>query len=347
MIRLSRQFITDADRDAVLALLSDDRDIARGDTIKRFEAAFAVAVGTKYAVAVNSGTTALYLACRAAGIGPGDKVGVPAITFAATANAPLLCGANVKYLDDGVDAADCTHIIPVWYAGHIHKPTLWVVDACHALGAMAKDGTKPGCFPAMACFSLHPAKQITCGEGGVVATNDEAIVRKLRVYRNNGIVYGPSHNPWRYHWVAASMNFWMSDINAALGLSQLRRLSRIIDERRAIAREYWQHLPDEARSYLVPDNADLDSFALFPVLIDFKRIGKTKTQVMFGLLKRGIETQVHYTPLHLQPMGGGKRGDLPHAELFYDQELSLPMHNAMTPDDAKIVCKALKEVIHG
>lgn len=346
MIRISRHVITPEDRRMVNAAL--DGDIARGKLIRDFEEAFAKEVGAKYAVAVSSGTTALYLACRAAGIGPGHVVGIPAITFCATANAPLMCGAKVRYLDDAA-LHDVQTGIPVCYSGHlsglpdsVNGMVCPVIDACHALGAL---------FPlnadGMRCYSLHPAKQITCGEGGIVTTNDEKQVRVLRALRNNGIVYGPSNQPWRYHWVAPSLNFWMSDINAALGLSQLKRLSKIIDERRYIARAYWNCLPEEARSYLVPENEWRDSFALFPVLIDFKRIGRTKTQVMMGLLKRGIETQVHYTPLHMQPMGGGKRGDLPAAERFYDQELSLPMHNDMTPEDAEKVCTALKEVIRG
>lgn len=349
MIRVSRHIVTAHDMEAVAALLASDGDLARGGVIRKFEEAFAKAVGAKYAVAVNSGSTALYLACRAAGIGPKDTVGIPAITFPATANAPLLCGAKVEYHDDGTDWTLAHAIIPMHYAGHVAMPPkltgqIMIEDACHALGAVWPDrfGTSVA-----RCYSLHPAKQITCGEGGVVTTNDERIAKRLRALRHNGIIHGPSYNPWRYHWVAPSLNFWMSDIQAVLALSQLKKLSNYIWRRRLIACIYWNHLPEEARAYLLPDNKDLDSFALFPVLLNFTKIKKTKTQIMFGLLKKGVETQVHYTPLHLHPMGGGKRGDLPAAERFYDQVLSLPMHHGMKEEDALHVCTALKEVIHG
>lgn len=324
--------------------------ITRGPEVRAFEEEFADYVGAKHAVACTSGTAALHLACMAGAIGKNSIVDVPTITFAATANTPLLYGSKVVYSHGPVHNRSAMQKIAMHYAGHaVHSdfPGVVIEDACHALGASYPDGKKVGSCPEslMTCFSFHPAKHITTGEGGMVTTNDEQIVKRLRSLQNNGRHPRNGEGVWGLDWVENGLNYEMSDIAAALGRSQLKRAGEFLRVRRDRAYTYFRCLPDTAKPVLAQGNNHRDSYHLFPVLIDFEAIGKSRERVMFQLMKKGIETQVHYVPLHLQPMGGGKRGDLPEAEKFYDLELSLPMHVNLTQDDVKYVCESLKEVL--
>lgn len=353
LLRVSRHSISEDDKKAVLRAL-ESGTIARGKEIRAFEEEFACYVGAKHAVACSSGTAALHLACMATGELFNNKlINVPTVTFAATANAPKMCGSLVGFYDNMDPSIRGHQHIIIHFAGsayHIHDA--FIEDACHALGASydgepASEVKRIGSCPesAMTCFSFHPTKHITTGEGGMVTTNDEGYAKELRRLKSNGIDRPASDLPWEYSWSSLGLNYEMSEISAALGRSQLENIRNSLEGRRKIGREYFHRLPGSAKPVLEAEHWLHDSFHIFPVRIDFRAVGKTRSQVMFELLKRGIETQVHYKPLHLHPMGGGRRGDLPHAEAYYDQALSLPIHCEMTPEDAVYVCEALEEVL--
>lgn len=339
-----------------------EQPLARGPLIYKFERALEQTVGAHHAVAVNSGTSALYLAVRACGLA-GKRVAVPSITFCGTANAVIIAGATPVYADVGPDGNislewlkahrnEWDVVIPVHYAGNmcdmkalreIAVTDPIVVDACHAIGAQNLMD-----YANAVCFSFHPAKQITTGEGGAVLTNDQAIDFRLRTLRHNGIASMYEASGIRQNvWAAASLNFWMSDLQASVGLEQLKQLAAFQKERDRLVGMYLLHLPDWAQSAVQSDLDGNCAWCMFPVLIAPEILAKIpRYGIMTEMLKRGIETQIHYHPLHLQPMGGGKLGDLPGAENFGARVLTLPLHNKMNTDDVLRVCAALKE-IHG
>lgn len=351
-LHYTRHQITQEDKDAVLRVM-DSGCLSRGKEVRAFEEEFAAYVGAKHAIACTSGTAALHLACMEL-ISSTDKIDVPVVTFAATANAPMLCGLKVNLYDNMSPEGTPFKGIIVHYAGEPYQDREALIeDAAHALGAKYHDGAMVGSCPEslMTCFSFHPTKHITCGEGGMVTTNDGDIAHRLRLVRGNGIERGYSDEPWRYSWVTHGLNYEMSEMNAALGRSQLKRMRNNLAVRRGIAYAYQTYLPENVQP-VIPRHAgyihaDPCSYHLSPVLIDFETLGKSRQQVMAELLKRGIETQVHYTPLHLQPMFAEQYAPdaFPHAMEFYRQELSLPMHNSMSVDDAQRVCDALKEIL--
>jgi len=352
LLRVSQHVIEQDDIEAVSKQMASGK-IARGSAVRQFEEALAEMVGAKYAVAVSSGTAALHLAMLVGGVCTGDTAAIPAITFIAIASAAMHCGAEVKICDFGESTGDASIIVPTHYAGHAvdisRTSTDLIEDACHALGASYSDESSVGSCPnsLMTCFSFHPTKLITTGEGGAITTNHKYFYQRLRQLRDNGRSWPKSELPGRYKCVSAGLNYWMSDINAALGLSQLNKWHRFANTRRALARRYWEYLPEDVVAVLKKENEYYDVPHIFPVRIDFKAIGKTRNQVRFALLAKGIETSIHYYPLHLNPIIGGKRGDCPKAERYYDQTLTLPLHAAMTEDDVKRVCTALKEIING
>jgi dTDP-4-amino-4,6-dideoxygalactose transaminase len=330
------------------------KPLTGGSSVSKFEREFARYVGVKHAVAVTSGTAALHLACmQIIGTIHKKRVDVPVMTYVATANAPMLCGMEVSLYDNMSEDAPGYKDIIVHYGGEAYGKKAMIEDASHALGALYADGKVVGSCPEslMTCFSFHPTKHITCGQGGMITTNDDNIARDLRRMRGNGIERGYSEEPWRYQWVSHGLNYEMSEVNAALGFSQLMRINTNISQRKYLAGVYYDNLPKQIVNYLARGtqprfNYDC-SYHLFPVLIDFKKIGQSRQQIMAKLLAKGIETQVHYTPLHLQPMLSDQYapGDFPAAMKFYEQELSLPMHHDMTDGDVIRVCNALKEIL--
>ncbi|MGF1641972.1 MAG: UDP-4-amino-4,6-dideoxy-N-acetyl-beta-L-altrosamine transaminase [Rhodospirillales bacterium] len=394
LLPYGRQTIEEDDIAAVAAVLRSPW-LTGGPTVDRFEQAFAAKVGAEHAVACSSGTAALHLACLALGLGPGDGVVVPTLTFAATANSARFVGAEVVFAD--VDAetglmrpdhlADA--ISRAWTSGirvkavcpvHLNGQTadgervaaiarrqgLRVIeDCCHAVGAgyRSADGTwhpVGGCrHGEMAVFSLHPVKTVTMGEGGVVTTNDGALFRRLRRLRNHGIVReaaafedpGLGHgqdgtpNPWYYELPEVGYNYRASDIHCALGLSQLDKLGRFVAIRRHLAKCY-----DRMLRPLLPLVRPIGrvsgcrpAWHLYVVLIDFEAVGIGRGELMRRLERRGIGTQVHYVPLHLQPYYRRRYGELamPGAQSYYARCLSLPLFPAMSEADVGRVVDAL------
>jgi len=393
-IPYGRQCIEEDDVAAVTAVLKSDY-LTTGPAVDAFERAFAVKAGAAHAVSCSSGTAALHLAAAALGLGPGDAVVVPTMTFLATANAARYVGAEVLFADvdpetgllgaDHVEAAleragtlRPRAVFPVHLNGHVadmaalgdlaRKRGLGLVeDASHAAGATyVANGARVavgGCAEStMTTFSFHPVKAITMGEGGAVTTNNNMIADNLRRRRNHGIEREPRNfadcaaaftdnipNPWYYEMPQPGWNYRASDIACALGLSQLRKLDRFLERRRALATLYDKLLvPLGPAVRPVPRRESFESgWHLYAVLIDFEALGRDRARVMGGLRDQGIGTQVHYIPVHRQPYYKARYGELrlPGADAYYTRCLSLPLFPAMTDADVARVADGLSAVL--
>jgi len=358
--------VRDEDRKAVSRVLESDR-LTQGPTIPAFEAALSGRTGCTRAVAVSSGTSALQIALQALGVGPGDEVLVPSLSFLATANTVLLAGGTPVFVDIhpdtlAVDPDDLARKITprtkgavvVHFAGHVADlegcrarlgPDRFLLeDACHALGAESS-GSAVGSGGEAACFSFHPAKHVTTGEGGAITTcSDELADRCLRL-REHGVErcparwqglglprrhVGEEEGAWVYEMQALSGNHRLPDLGASLGLSQIGRLDEIIRTRRQIADRYQSLLGEDDRIALLGERARTRSaWHLCPIRLDIDQIVGGRAAVHRALHEAGIGVQVHYIPIHLQPFYrkrlGTKFGDLPVTEDAYLRLLSLPL----------------------
>ncbi len=366
----SRQTIGAAEVAAVAHAVGDAL-LTGGPTLARFEARLADSVGARFAIAVSSGTAALHVAYLAAGVGTGDRVLTAPLTFVATANAAVHCGADVRFADvdarGSLDPAAVARVenpefvVPVHFAGHPAQleaiaaaaPRAVVIeDACHALGATYRDrdGTwrRIGdcAHSAMAVFSFHAVKTITTGEGGAITTNDALLAGRCRRLRDHGLVRDATvmqapDGPWAYELHEIGFNYRLTDIQAALGVVQLDRLVEMAAARTVIARRYTEAFAELPGVSLVAPSADTrSSWHLVPVRVPASR----RRAVYEALRAQGIGVQVHYTPVHLQPFyrrRGSAAGDCPVAEAFYAEELSLPCFPGMTDDDVRRVVAAL------
>ena len=384
-----RQQIDEDDISAVTKVLRSDF-LTCGPVIDEFESAFAEKVGAPHSVVCSNGTAALHLASLAAGLGPGDSVIVPSVTFLATASSPHLTGADVVFADVAPDTGLMTTdtfraalekakgavkaVFPVHLNGacvdlepicEISKPLgiSVIADACHALGATLRQ--KPigdGKYSDMSVYSMHPVKTIAMGEGGAITTGDAALAEKLRAFRNHGMQRDPSAftqpdeafdasgapNPWYYEMPHPGLNYRASDILCALGLSQLKKLDYFLQRRAEIAEKYDAVLAPLA-DWLRPVTrvAECDGgWHLYPVLIDFDAIGKSRAQAMHELRAKNIGTQVHYLPVHRQPYWRKRQPSLtlPGADAYYARCLSLPIFPGMTEDDIQHIGSALKSL---
>lgn len=370
-----RQTIEDDDIEAVVEVLRGDY-LTTGPAVGRFEVALAARVGAAGAVAVSSGTAALHAACFAAGIGEGDEVLVPAVTFLATANCARYVGAEPVFVDVDpqtglLDTARISErrtertraVIPVHLTGRpldpatLGAPTegLTVIeDAAHALGAETPTERVGSCrSSAMAIFSFHPVKHVTTGEGGAITARDPELLDRLRTFRNHGMVREParltrpSPGPWYYEQQVLGHNLRLSDIQAALGASQLAKLDRFLSRRRALAARYDRLLASVAGvTPVVPaSHCARSAYHLYAVLVDFQG---ARAEVMQRLRERGIGTQVHYIPLPMQPYyreRGWSVDDFPGALRYYERTLSLPLYAAMTESDVDRVVDELGAVL--
>jgi perosamine synthetase len=376
MIPYARQSVSDDDVAAVIEVLRSDW-LTTGPKTEAFETAFADCVGARHAVAVSSGTAALHAAMYAAGIGPGDEVIVPAITFVATANAAVYQGGTPVFADvlpdtlvvdpDSVEKKITSltkAIVAVDYAGQPcdydalgriarGRGLTLIGDACHALGAEYK-GKKTGTLADLTVFSFHPVKHITTGEGGMVTTADPKLAALMRRFRNHGV--GTNHHErskkdtWYYEMEDIGYNYRISDFQCALGLSQLARLPAQIATRRAIAKRYDQAfaaLP-AVRPLAVSEHV-AHAYHLYVIALQSGRWGGSRDQLFVHLRKRGIGVNVHYLPVHLHPyyrrrFGYGK-GQYPVAEKAYEEILSLPMYPAMTGAEVEQVIEAVYQEV--
>ncbi|MBF0247833.1 MAG: UDP-4-amino-4,6-dideoxy-N-acetyl-beta-L-altrosamine transaminase [Alphaproteobacteria bacterium] len=389
-----RQWIEDDDIAAVVGVLKGDF-LTSGPAVDAFETAFARHVGARHAVACSNGTTALHLTIKALGLGPGDTVIVPTVTFLATANAAVYEGVRVVFADVDPETALMTPdtlrdalaraggaakaILPVHLAGQpadmagigavAAECGLKVIeDACHATGGSYEDGHRVGASPhgAMAVFSLHPVKTITTGEGGVITTNDDHFAERMRLLRGHGMVRDEAAflnadlafdgagagNPWYYEMAEVGFNYRITDMQCALGLTQLAKLDRFVERRAQLVALYDRLLADAGLEHVRPLGRRAGcrpGWHLYVVLIDFQALGTERARVMTAMRERGVGTQVHYLPVHLQPYY--RRLDpnlhLPGAWDYYRRCLSLPLFPAMSDDDVARVVDVLAGAIGG
>jgi UDP-4-amino-4,6-dideoxy-N-acetyl-beta-L-altrosamine transaminase len=384
-----RQSIDQSDVDAVVGVLRSDF-LTQGPAVDKFEAALAERVGARHAVAVSSGTAALHIACLVAGLRPGDRGLTAAVTFAASANCLLYAGADAGFVDiDGNGLAmsptalahalekepGVNAIVSVHLAGLAHEAAairslarkrFVIEDACHAIGGRYDCGAPIGCgaYSDMCVFSFHPVKTITTGEGGAVVTNDGDLARRLRMLRNHGIEREASRfvggdereggevKPWLYEQQVLGFNYRMTDIQAALGLSQLTRLEQFLERRRAIARRYdeaFARLPHLHLPQSLPEQRGRSGHHLYIVLIDFAALRTTRTAFMGKLREHGIGTQVHYIPVYRQPYYVKRyaldRGAFPESESYYARCLSLPFYPGLTDEDVEHVIATITRLV--
>lgn len=382
LIPYGRQSINEDDIQAVVEVLRSDY-LTQGPAVQRFEQSVASYCGATYAVAANSATSALHVACLALGVGPGDSVWTSPNTFVASANCARYCGATVDFVD--IDAQTynlCPQqlakkleqakqkgilpkvVIPVHFAGlpcdmvAIHELSQQygfhvIEDASHAIGSRFGVSVTGDCrFSDITIFSFHPVKIITTAEGGLATTGSPALARKMQLLRSHGITREPGElestndDPWYYEQQALGFNYRMTDMQAALGASQMSRLQYFVDCRHEIARRYDRLL---ASLPLVtphrPPNA-YSALHLYPVVLH----DTSQRQRVFNRLRAaGISANVHYIPVHTQPYYralGFKAGDFPCAEAYYAGAISLPLHPGLSIEDQDRVVTSLNEALH-
>jgi UDP-4-amino-4,6-dideoxy-N-acetyl-beta-L-altrosamine transaminase len=358
VIPYGRQSIDDDDIDAVVQVLKGDW-LTRGPAVDAFERDLAAYVGARHAVAFANGTAALHGAVVAAGLGPGDRVATSPLSFAASAACAAYVGATPTYVDvdpitmnldtdsvpDDVDALVAVHYagLPVDLTALNHRPRVLIEDAAQALGAHTPDGPVGNCAHSdMACFSFHPVKSITTGEGGAVTTNDDDLADRLRRFRHHGLQAVPDEGPWATRIEEVGFNYRLTDIQAALGVSQLAKLDRFISRRNDLADRYDTALAGLA--LITPPTAPsgwTHARHLYPVLIEHR------AEVVADLHHRGIGVQVHHVPIHHHPAyaAGTSPDDLPVTESLYAHLLSLPLFVDLTIDEQDAVIDALHEVL--
>lgn len=380
-IPYSRQDINQSDIDAVVDVLRSDY-LTQGPVVPEFEKRVADYCNADYAVAVNSATSALHVACLALGVGKGDAVWTTPTTFVASANCALYCGATVDFVDIDphtynlsverlaakLESAEKTGglpkvVIPVHLCGQPCDMAgiselgrrygfKIIEDASHAIGARYKGKPVGNCvYSDITVFSFHPVKIITSGEGGMAITNDASLARRLRHLRSHGItstteemVARPESEIWNYQQVGLGFNYRMTDIQAAIGLSQMNRLDKFVMMRRELAERYdwllksfpvktpWQH-PDSHSSY-----------HLYPIRLDAERTDKSQREVYDSLRSNGILVNLHYIPVYRQPFYeamGFQRGYCPEAERYHRETISIPLYPAMGREEMSRVISFL------
>lgn len=378
------QNISDSDVDAVIEVLQSDY-LTQGPAVPRFEVAVANYSGVKHAVAVNSATSALHIACLALGVGRGDLVWTSAVTFVASANCALYCGAEVDFVDIDpktynlsvpsleeklVTAAKTGRlpkvVIPVHLAGQscdmvaIHALGKQygfsiIEDASHAIGAKYRGEPVGNCrYSDIAIFSFHPVKIITTAEGGMALTNNGKLAKRMQLLRSHGItreegdMTKPPEGGWYYQQIELGYNYRMTDIQAALGFSQVQRLNTFVEARQRIAAIYDDALFDHPliRPYQHPDS--YSSFHLYPIRLRLDKIGKTHRQCFEELRNARIGVNLHYIPVYLQPFYaalGFKSGYCPEAERYYAEAISIPVYPDLAQEDQAYVIETLRTVL--
>lgn len=359
-----KQNITEDDIKAVVETLRSPY-LTCGPKVKEFEDAICSYTGAKYCVAVNSATSGLHIAMMAAGVGENDEVITSPMTFLASANCARFCGADIRFADIEKETANIDPneikkqitsktkaIVPVHFAGQscdmekiskiAKEHNLYVIeDAAHAIGSEYKDTKVGNCqYSDMTVFSFHPVKTITTAEGGAVTTNNEELYKKLCAFRAHGMHKdGDMTNDWRYEMRELGYNYRMTDIQAALGISQLKRLEAFKKRRREIVDFYNKNL---GLPHLIEKEFSNACFHLYPILIENRR------EFYFKAREKGLNLQVHYIPVHTQPYyqeQGYKWGDYPNAEEYYKHCISLPLYPDLTDSDLEEIAKRVKSIL--
>ena len=386
MIPYGKQDINQVDIDAVIEVLRSDF-LTQGPKVPEFEQTVADYCGARHTVAVNSGTSALHIACRALGVGPGDIVWTTPITFVASANCALYCGANVDFVDidprtynmspeklaDKLQQAEQQGrlpkvVIPVHLCGQpcdmtsIHKLSnkygfRIIEDASHAIGGKYKDEPIGNCrYSDISVFSFHPVKVVTTGEGGMSVTKDPELAELMIRYRTHGITSKPElmqqrpvEEIWNYQQIDLGYNYRMTDLEAALGLSQMKRLDEFVAQRHAIAKRYDQLLKDLPVITPWQHTDSYSAFHLYVIRLRLDQIKKTHKVVFESLRKQGIGVNLHYIPVYRQPYYekmGFKAGYCMEAEKYYAEAISLPIFPTLDEGDQDSVIELLHHLIN-
>jgi UDP-4-amino-4,6-dideoxy-N-acetyl-beta-L-altrosamine transaminase len=386
-IPYGRQEVTDSDIDAVVQVLRSDF-LTQGSQVSFFEAALAQYCGAAYGVAVNSATSALHVACSALGLGKGDWLWTTPITFVASANCARYCGASVDFVDIDPDTINMSTealraklvaaaktgrlpkvVVPVHMAGHscdmkvIHELGQQygfriIEDASHAIGG-AYSGDRIGCgrYSDITVFSFHPVKIITTGEGGMAVTNDAVLAKRMELLRSHGItreladMTKPPDGPWYYQQVDLGFNYRMTELQAALGLSQLKRLDQYVTKRNCLADRYDKLLGDlPLRTFRCADYA-YSSYHLYIIRIEDNGYGN-RNAIFNALRAEGIGVNVHYIPVHTQPyyaeLGreiGYDNQSFPHANDYYQHAITLPLFVTLTESQQDRVVQTLNRLL--
>ena len=384
MIRYGQQDITQADIDAVIAVLKSV-NLTQGPAITQFEQSVTTFTGAQHAVAVSNATAALHIACLALDLGPGDWLWTTPNTFVASANCALYCGAHIDFVDTDhrtynlcpkkletkLIAAEKAGnlpkiVVPVHLAGQscdmaaIHalgqKYGFQIIeDASHAIGGHYKgEPIGNGRYSDITVFSFHPVKIITTAEGGMALTNSAELATRLGLLRSHGITRDaalmtePMHGSWYYQQVALGFNYRMTDMQAALGVSQMMRLTDFVKRRHDIARRYNDLLADLPLTLPWQHPETYSAYHLYVVRLQLDKINATHRQVFEALRAKDIMVNLHYIPVHTQPYYqkmGFKQGDFPDAEQYYREAISLPMHVNLTDGELQFVVTSLCEAM--
>jgi UDP-4-amino-4,6-dideoxy-N-acetyl-beta-L-altrosamine transaminase len=379
------QDINAEDIAAVEAVLRSDW-LTQGPAVERFEEAVQGYCGVRYAVAMNSATSALHLACRALGLGPGDSMWTSPNTFVASANAAHYCGASVDFVDIdertyNMSVTALTEklttvrkqkgvlpkiVMPVHFAGQscdmreigrlAEEFDFSVIeDASHAIGGRYLDRPVGDCrYSSITVFSFHPVKIITTGEGGMAVTNNAELAGQMRLLRSHGVtrdpglMEGPTHGPWYYEQIELGYNYRMTDIQAALGTSQMQRIDGFVRTRHAIAHRYDRELVDLPVVLPWQSPHAHSAYHLYPIRIDSSKTSRTREEVFARMRKGGIGVNVHYIPVHTQPfyrMLGFKDKSFPVAEHYYEGAISLPLFSTLDVDRQDTVVDELRKAL--
>jgi dTDP-4-amino-4,6-dideoxygalactose transaminase len=359
VIPYGRQCVDEDDVAAVAEVLRGDW-LTAGPGVRAFEDAVADRVGARFAVAYSSGTAGLHGAAAAAGLGPGDLVATPSLTFVASANCARYVGADVTFVDieestmnldpsavpDTADALIAVHFagLPFDLSRLERRPRVVIEDAAHALGAVGPLGPIGNCAASDMCvFSFHPVKPVTSAEGGMVTTNSAELAERLRRFRNHGMhgAGNSAEEPWAYRIDDMAMNYRLSDVHAALGRSQLAKLDRFTERRGQLSRRYDEVLDGTlVRTPARAPEGQVHARHLYPVRVP------NRLHVYKAMRSTGIGVQVHYVPVHRQPLYAAEATTpLPITETVYGELLSLPLHPALTDEDQDRVAEALTVAI--
>lgn len=381
MIYYGHQHITEKDIQAVERVLHSDW-LTQGPAIEAFEKKVANYCGAKYAVAVTNATSALHIACKAAGLGEGDVLWTSPITFTASANCGRYCGADVDFVDIddktyNMSVAELRHkleaavkkpkvVIPVHLAGQSCDMEAIkaladeygfkiIEDASHATGADYKNTKVGSCrYSDMTVFSFHPVKIVTTGEGGIVLTNNKELYEKLKLYRSHGITRDSdlmtqeADGPWYYQQIELGFNYRMTDMQAALGCSQMDSLDEFVARRRYLVKRYNEKLKNLPLRTPYQDEATNPSWHIYIIRVDFTKVKLSKKEIFARMRDRGIVLNLHYIPVHTQPYYqklGFQKGDFPVSEKYYEEAITLPLYYDLTDEQQDEVIEALKEVL--
>ena len=384
MIPYAKQDISDEDIDSVIEVLKSDF-LTQGNKVPLFEDIISERVGAKYALAANSATSCLYLSCLSLGLSKEDILWTSPITYVASANCALFCGAEVDFVDidpltwnisveileEKLKKARKIKKIPkilvlVHLAGNpcdlqkvfdLSKEYGFSIieDASHALGSKySGEHIGSSVYSDISVFSFHPVKNITTGEGGMILTNNQKLSEKIHLYRSHGItrdtkkMINKEEGLWYYEQLLLGFNFRMSDIHAALGISQMNSLDKFISKRNELSQIYTEELKGLPLTIQRVRKEDLSAWHIFVIRLKLSELKLSRLEIYNSLRNKGIGVNVHYIPVHLHPFYknlGFNKGDFPNSENYYDGAITIPMFTKLKKKEIKFVIQALKESI--